>query len=101
MLETLTTERCDRATHNINEAVENVIGTLINGVQDGDAECAKILGNHKELVERVYHDAITYRFETGCSWDEISSKPYVEDIRLLGKDWLLAVCELAVRWAGY
>ena len=88
--------RIQRAKHNIHHAANWIIGGYENVMQDHNKddieykEAEAVLNNKYELANEIYHAATTEIYEDGfCGWGGDAPK-ILNDLRLLGKDTLLA-----------
>lgn len=102
------TIREKRALQNIHEAANWLIGeneNTLNDCQEDSAEyksAKEWLADHANIVQEVYelaiHSLIT---PDGCCCSEEESAPFVRDIRVLGKEWLISQVEKEVVKQGY
>ena len=96
-----------KAYKNIKYACDDLIGGLVNTMQDFDKDskefksAQKMLCNHDDLVDELYYMATTNVYDVGmCAFGE-SAKRYIKDIRFCGKEWLMEMCDKRIKKEGY
>lgn len=96
-----------KAYKNIYHACDDLLGGLINTMQDYDENskefksAQKMLSNHNGLVNELYYMATTSVYDVGmCAFGD-SAKRYIRDVRFCGKDWLMEMCDKRLKKEGY
>lgn len=100
--------RENKAKLNIKFACEQLTGELENTCYDypEDSDEYKhadaLLSNHKALTEELYNWATTAIYQPGmcCFNDEVVAH-YLKDIRFLGKDKLMEMCDKQLTSEGF
>ena len=100
--------RENKAKLNINFAAQQLIGELENVTYDypEDTDDYKradaLLSNHQALVEELYNWSTTSVYGEGmCCFDDRVVAHYLKDIRFLGKEKLMQMCDAQIKAEGY
>lgn len=96
-----------KAYNNIRFAANDLLGGLENTLLDNPKDSNEyqnakaLLEDHDELVEMLYMNATTAIYDVGYVGFSSSHQALIRDIRFLGKEKLMQMCEERIVLEGY